>query len=990
MKKSRIILYIFLMLGFFLIVLSIQSYATDIIVDSGGHGDYTKIQDAINASNDGDTIYIWNGTYTGDIEINRTGLNIIGNATNSVIINLDGGYYWDTYNVSVNISYLTFINATDDAFTPWDYCNISYCNFTDSDDSADDGLILIYNRNNVTVSHCNFNNNTGRSIGISGAVTYSHNITIDNCTFNDIEYAIYIEENTDAATIKNCEITTCNINGVRIDDSTGINILNTSINNCGDDGIYIYTCNDITIDNNVINDVGVDDNGIFLDNTNNVIISFNNISNCDNSGIFNNYCDNVYTYNNTISNTGFAINYNYGENGSITGNYILNSSTSGIILFPYDNVNIENNIIVNTDQTGINIVGGDNITISFNIIQNVTGVGYGRGIKCSEGGGQSNFTDLLISNNVVNNADYNSIRVTYCVLGIIKNNFFNNSDLGMYSRYNSNLLVYNNYFDNTINIQSLNEDISWNITKTLGTNIIGGPYLGGNYWSDYTGIDANNDGIGDTYYNISSAYATPGIDYLPLTVSYLNVYVYNESNCSQPIMFDILISNRSGTQTYESLNNWGGANIPITSMPYGDDVIVLISSSNKTYNFRIYYIDIDPSENFSLIAYLPPRYTEGGPLDVTIQSFEDTALVSDPDVNLVIQTSYDIYNVFRVEVYNETLYDTYGGWVILPANYFTFNSTQITVNAAALNNNSTMVKVTYYYKHYPTTADSFLYYFNVVSEEITYGISPPINSAKVTLKTYINCTDSFETISTIYTDGNGECSVYLVPGRLYKIFINKSGYYNETDDYVPDYTFYGSQHPKVFKIVHIPTSWDEMGTIYHDALSLSKYNSSTMKIYYINRANNNSYVNFTVYDYFNDSILIYYNISSYPNNVSILFNFSSYNLTGDIIKVKATAYRADGSIHILSKFFSVSQGSGGAGSAAIAAILSVGICLFGLTLAHPKRVLGVVGIIVMLIALAITAFADQSFWYLHLVQAVELILLIFIILIFREEGIHAV
>ena len=57
----------------------------------------------------------------------------------------------------------------------------------------------------------------------------------------------------------------------------------------------------------------------------------------------------------------------------------------------------------------------------------------------------------------------------------------------------------------------------WNTTKTLGTNIKGGPYLGGNWWNDYTGVDTTWDGLGDTNIPYNSSIGIPlGGDYHPL------------------------------------------------------------------------------------------------------------------------------------------------------------------------------------------------------------------------------------------------------------------------------------------------------------------------------------------------------------------------------------------------------------------------------------------------------------------------------------------
>jgi PGF-pre-PGF domain-containing protein len=84
-----------------------------------------------------------------------------------------------------------------------------------------------------------------------------------------------------------------------------------------------------------------------------------------------------------------------------------------------------------------------------------------------------------------------------------------------------NNLVFNNYFNNTVNVDIKNgTGNAYNIMKTEGVNIVGGPCLGGNFWAEpdgtgfsETAVDADEDGIADSVYRLANSIYS---DELPL------------------------------------------------------------------------------------------------------------------------------------------------------------------------------------------------------------------------------------------------------------------------------------------------------------------------------------------------------------------------------------------------------------------------------------------------------------------------------------------
>ncbi|UCF08128.1 MAG: right-handed parallel beta-helix repeat-containing protein, partial [Thermoplasmata archaeon] len=74
---------------------------------TGDNGGYTSIQDAINASHDGDTVFVYNGTYYENVVVNKT-INLMGEDKDLTVI--DGGDIGDVIRVVadwVNISGFT-------------------------------------------------------------------------------------------------------------------------------------------------------------------------------------------------------------------------------------------------------------------------------------------------------------------------------------------------------------------------------------------------------------------------------------------------------------------------------------------------------------------------------------------------------------------------------------------------------------------------------------------------------------------------------------------------------------------------------------------------------------------------------------------------------------------------------------------------------------------------------------------------------------------
>jgi parallel beta-helix repeat protein len=207
---------------------------------------------------------------------------------------------------------------------------------------------------------------------------------------------------------------------------------------------------------------------------------------------------------------------------------------------------------------------------------------------------------------------------------VITNNFIQNNNIGIYYWYSGSNLIYNNYFDNIRNseIHSDDEIINyWNITKTPGMNIIGGPNLGGNYWSDYTEMDLDGDGFGEKSYLVDNLDIF--IDHLPLTDNVnLPPTVGNpkpsDSSSQNPLeldwsiqindskggVFDWNISCSNGQYNYSFESSNGTKTIHLNSLSYSTKYTVWVKVfdyyrwTNETFTFT--------TKGKNVITNIPP------------------------------------------------------------------------------------------------------------------------------------------------------------------------------------------------------------------------------------------------------------------------------------------------------------------------------------------------------------------------------------------------
>lgn len=502
--------------------------------------DFSSIQAAVDNSHPGDTILVYPGVYSEKVEVDVEDLAVIsasGSPSDTVIkaVNGSGDIFFVTAD-GVGIKGFCITGGINSSNSGVHLYKVQDCHIENNEffvsqkaiqNNPEFGIRLDLSSNNV------LDNNT---LSYSNTCILLHNSS-ENMLFNNRVsssiYGIWVDSSMDNLLDSN---TAANNNiGIYLKASSRNSVFNCMALNNSKSCVRLWNSSENVLNNNTASNSS--NVCIVLYNSSANELSYNTVSNSS-YGIWLDYSSNK-----NILNDNSAL-YNYvgiylkaSNEGSLDNNIVLNNSKYGICLWN----STENELINNTasySDISIHLYNASMNTITGSAVSNSN---YGMWLdsrsnnnKLLRNEAQNNKFGIYLKtsgNNVLtgNGANLNTL-YGICLNAsssntVNTNKLVSNSKYGIYILNSSNNAFYDNYLNNTKNLyfDSKSSANSWNVSKNTGTNIVGGTFLGGNYWASpqgngfsQTNPDTNYDGICDVAYNMGKG----NIDYLPLAGSF--------------------------------------------------------------------------------------------------------------------------------------------------------------------------------------------------------------------------------------------------------------------------------------------------------------------------------------------------------------------------------------------------------------------------------------------------------------------------------------
>ena len=284
-------------------------------------------------------------------------------------------------------------------------------------------------------------------------------------------------------------------------------------------GVYIRSSNFCHVNDSIAR-MNVHGNGVFAYLSNYMSVRGNNVSGNGNGILISqssshSVIENNQVFDNLKESGKRGIDVYYSDLATITNNTVVGNH-HGIYVYASNQAVLRfNTAKYNQVLGGIHVYDGRTV-----VIENNTAVGNEIGIVLENPGPEYyDYNNSVIANNTLLDSEKEGFKVD----GRLKNatiahNIIEGAGASYYGLYLDDLTRDNLIFDNRIvcpwNVYDAGTNNTWNVSKAAGVNIIGGEWMGGNYFSNYSGTDADLDGIGDVPFAIAGPGASQ--DMLPL------------------------------------------------------------------------------------------------------------------------------------------------------------------------------------------------------------------------------------------------------------------------------------------------------------------------------------------------------------------------------------------------------------------------------------------------------------------------------------------